>query len=63
MLSMMWALVYTPYEGLSLANQISRKLGIFERKLEGNHSIFHCYSDKQYSQNLAFFQSIKLNTW
>ena len=29
---------YTPYEGLNLDNQISRKL-------EGNHSIFHCYSD------------------
>ena len=36
---------YTPYEGLNLANHISRKLGVFDRKLEGNHSIFHCYSD------------------
>ena len=36
---------YTPYEGLNLANQISRKLGIFDRKLDENHSIFHCYSD------------------
>ena len=36
---------YTSYEGLHLPNQISRKLGVFDRKLEGNHSIFHCYSD------------------
>ena len=36
---------YTPYEGLNLPNQISRKLGVFDRKLEGNHSIFHCYSN------------------
>ena len=36
---------YTPYEGLNLANQISRKFGVFDRKLEGNHSIFHRYSD------------------
>ena len=35
----------TPYEGLNLANQISRKLGVFDRKLEENHSTFHCYSD------------------
>ena len=35
----------TPYEGLNLANQISRKLGVFDRKLEGNHYTFHCYSD------------------
>ena len=27
---------YTPYEGLNLAYQISRKLGVFDRKLEGN---------------------------
>ena len=38
-------LFYTPYEGLNLANQIIRKLGVFDRKLEGNHSTFHCYSD------------------
>ena len=31
-------------------NQISRKLGIFDRKLEGNHSIFHCYSDIYYNK-------------
>ena len=29
----------TPYEGLNLANQKSRKL-------EGSHSLFHCYFDK-----------------
>ena len=26
-------------EGLSLANQNNRKLGVFDQKLEGNHSI------------------------
>ena len=30
-----------PYEGPSLANQISRKLGLFDRKLEESHST-HC---------------------
>ena len=28
---------YTPYEGTNLANHISRMLGVFDRKLEGNH--------------------------
>ena len=31
-------LPYTSYEGLNLANQISRKLVVFDRKLEGIHS-------------------------
>ena len=31
--------VNTSYEGPSLANQKSRKLGVFDRKLEGHHSI------------------------
>ena len=30
---------YTPYEGPNLANSKNRKLGVFDRKLEGNHSI------------------------
>ena len=29
---------YMSYEGLNLANQICQKLGVFERKFEGNHS-------------------------
>ena len=37
---------YRPYEGLIKANQISRKLGAFDRKLEGSHSIIHCYFDR-----------------
>ena len=36
---------YTQYEGLNLANQMSRKVGVFDRKLEKNHSIFYCYCD------------------
>ena len=31
---------YTPYEGLFLANQENRKLEVFSRKLEENHSKF-----------------------
>ena len=32
--------LYTPYEGLNLADQMSRKLGVFGRKLEGSHLLF-----------------------
>ena len=44
-----FAHVYTlyDYEGLNLANQKRRKLGVFGRKLEGNHFPFYCYFDKQ----------------
>ena len=31
---------YTPYKGSNLANQISRKLGVFDRKLDGRDFIF-----------------------
>ena len=35
---------YTPYEGPNLANQKSRKLGVFGRKLEGSYShSFHFF--------------------
>ena len=37
---------YMSYEGPRLANENSRKLGVFHRKLEGNHSIFYQYFDK-----------------
>ena len=37
---------YTPYEGLNLANEKSRKLGVFGRKLEGSHSRCYHYFDK-----------------
>ena len=36
---------YKPYEGLSSANPIGRKLGVFGRKLEGSHSMFYFYFD------------------
>ena len=36
---------YKPYEGLSFTNQISRKLGVFDRKLEGSHSIKYYHFD------------------
>ena len=35
---------YRPYEGLNLANQISQRLGVFDRKLEGSHATFHSYT-------------------
>ena len=31
------------YEGLNLANQKRRQLGVFGRKLGGSHSPFYCY--------------------
>ena len=34
------AVGYTPHEGLNWANQKSRKLGVFGRKLVGIHSPF-----------------------
>ena len=37
---------YTPYEGLDFANQRTRKLGVFGRKLKGSNSPFYCYFDK-----------------
>ena len=37
---------YTPYEGSKVANQMSRKLRVFDRKLEGSHSLFCTYFDK-----------------
>ena len=37
---------YTPYEGLDLANQRTRKLGVFGRKLKGSNSPFYCYFDQ-----------------
>ena len=39
---------YTPYEGPTLANQKSRKLRVFGRKLEGSHSQCYHYVDKHY---------------
>ena len=38
--------LYTSYEGPSVANHNSRKLGIFGRKLEENHSPFCWYFDQ-----------------
>ena len=34
-----------PFNGFNLANQISRKLRVFDRKLEGSYSVFNCYCD------------------
>ena len=39
-------LCYTPYEGLILANQNSRKLGVFDRKLLASYVYCSCYFDK-----------------
>ena len=32
--------MYTPYEGSNFANQLNRKLGVFDRKLKGSNSLF-----------------------
>ena len=37
---------YTPYEGLNLANYMSRKLGVLGRKLEGSLYIFYWYCEQ-----------------
>ena len=39
---------YTSYEGLNWANQMSRKLKAFGRKLEGSHYTFYCNFNKYY---------------
>ena len=36
---------YTLHESPNLTYQKSRKLGVFDRKLEGSHFIFHFYYD------------------
>ena len=48
---------YTPYEGSNLASQMSRKLEVFDRKLEGSHSLFCTYFDKYWRRRII---SIKL---
>ena len=50
-----------PHEGLHLANQSSRKLGVFGRKLEGSHSVFDCYFQlyqRKLSMSNVFFIDI-----
>ena len=39
---MLCSVLDMPYEDLNLANKDSRKLGVFGRKLEGSHFLFHC---------------------
>ena len=38
--------IYMPYEGSNLAHQKSRKLVVFDRKLEGSHSPYYSYFAK-----------------
>ena len=38
--------MHIPLEGHNLANQNSRKLGVFDRKLVGSHSTFIIILDK-----------------
>ena len=40
------ATLHIPSEGPNLTNQISRKLGVFDRKLEGSHSILSYYFNR-----------------
>ena len=34
-------------EGPTSANQNNRKLGVYDRKLEGSHSMFYCYLEEK----------------
>ena len=64
-------ILYTPYEGFKLANQDNRKLGAFDRKLDGSHSQFdvffincdpgtHTYSYTKFWLNLKLRLSYSL---
>ena len=46
LLSGIRVVLYTQCEGHNLANQKSRKLGVFGRKWEGRHSQLYHYLDK-----------------
>ena len=37
---------YTSYKGSNVSNQNSQKLEVFDRKLEGSHSLFIYHFDK-----------------
>ena len=45
---------YIPYEGLNLTNQISRKLGVFDRKLEKRCKLFYHYFDLYWKTEALF---------
>ena len=38
-------IIYTLHESPTLANQINRKLGEFDRNLKGRHNLFYCGDD------------------
>ena len=48
--------IYTPYEGLNVASQKTRKLGVFGRKFEGSHSPFYCYFDTYGGNEILTFK-------
>ena len=54
----------TPYEGAILANQNGRKLGVFDRKLEGSPIHFEKHLGKLYNNVILIFSSfIVVNTY
>ena len=60
--------LHTPYEGPILANQASRKLGVFDRKLEGTTPYFiviltYIRNKEAISLKFSISQSIKLNRY
>ena len=46
-------LQYTRYEDTIPANQNDRKLKVYDRKLEGSHSIFDCYFAKYVAKTMG----------
>ena len=52
---------YTLYEGLDLANQMSRKLEVFGRKLEGSLSPFHCFSNEYHQKLITNVQTMSFS--
>ena len=60
---------YTPHEGPTSANQNKRKLGVFDRKLEGSHSMFYCHFDiflekmKQILEKMKQYCDIDIFSW
>ena len=47
-------LAYTPYEGPILTNKNDRKLGVFDRKLEGNNYVLGWYFDKYLAKEIEY---------
>ena len=54
-------LIYTSHEGFNLANHKSRKLRVFDRKLEGSYLPFYCLFEKLYKRYMPYIQQLYSN--